>query len=348
MNRKADHVNICLKEKVESTYNYWDDISLVHTALPEVNYEDIDLSTMLFGKRLKAPLIIAAMTGGYSGAEGINKHLAAAAEHFGIGMGVGSQRPALYDKAQARTFEIIREFDIPLVIANIGAPQLIPQQKKGEVISLENVREIMEMIDADVLAVHLNYLQEVVQPEGDKNAEGCYTAIKSLAAKVPVVAKETGAGISKPVAMALKKAGVIGIDVGGLSGTSFSAVEVYRARAVDNRKREQIGLRFWDWGIPTPVSLIWANVGLPMIATGGLRNGLDVAKAIALGASAGGIARALLKPATESTEATISALDTIIEEIKVAMFLTGSANVRELGEVECVVTGRTREWLQEV
>jgi isopentenyl-diphosphate delta-isomerase len=203
----------------------------------------------------------------------------------------------------------------------------------------------MKMVGADVLAIHMNYLQEVVQPEGNTNAAGCLDMIKEVSGKYPVIAKETGCGISMLVAVGLKDAGVIGIDVGGYSGTSFSAVEFYRALAIKDKLRERLGDTFWDWGIPTPVSVIKANVGLDLIATGGIRNGLDIAKALVLGANSAGMAGELLMAATESSQRVEEKLEAIIQELKAAMFLVGAKNISELKKRKYIITGRTKEWL---
>jgi isopentenyl-diphosphate delta-isomerase len=346
-NRKEDHVKICLEEDVKAHYNFWDDIHFVHHALPEMNFSDLDTKVKVLKKQLSAPLIISAITGGYSKAETINRNLAEAASEVKIGMGVGSQRAALENPNLKETYSVVKEFDIPLVIGNVGAPQLISQED-SEILSTEKIEEAYDMIDADVLAIHLNYLQEVVQPEGNVNAKGCVTEIKHLALKYPIIAKETGSGISRKTAQALRGAGVIGIDVGGLGGTSFSGVEVYRARNKKDKLKEGIGRTFWDWGIPTPVSVVEADVGLELIATGGIRNGVDVARALSLGASAAGMAGALLKAATESSQKVIKQLEGVIHELKVTMFLTGANNLTELKRHDVVITGRTKEWMEQI
>jgi len=343
--RKSDHIDICLGEEVRAHYNHWDDISLVHQALPEIDLEGIDLAVNLFGKELKAPVIISAMTGGTERAELINRNLAWAAQELGIGFGVGSQRAAVLDPALAATYELVKEYEIPLVIGNLGAPQLVGQTD-GRLFGAAEAENAIEMVGADILAIHLNFLQEVPQPEGDTNAAGCLDAIRTLTMKYPILAKETGAGISRPVAEALKDAGVKGIDVGGLGGTSFSAVEVYRARSSGDGAREALGRLLWDWGIPTPVSLAWSDVGLPLIGTGGVRHGLDAAKAIALGASAAGLAYPLLKPAMESKEAVRDALQQLVREMRAVLFLCGAANAAEMRECGYVAHGKTREWLE--
>ena len=299
--RKAEHVNIILQENVSAEYNYWNDVRLVHNALPEIDLDDIDLGVKFLGKRLAAPLIISSMTGG-----------------FGMGKEIN---------------------------ANLGAPQLVPQEGK-RAYGLADARRAIEMIDADALIIHLNFLQEVVQPEGDRRSKGCLAAIKSLAAKFPVMAKETGAGISRETAARLKQAGVKAIDVGGLGGTSFSAVEHYRARKEASTLKERLGATFWNWGIPTPASILLSDVGLPLVATGGIRSGLDAAKGIALGATMAGMAKPMLEAARTSADAVVMELRAVIEELKAAMFLTGSTSIKELQDRPAIVSPPTASWLE--
>ncbi len=345
--RKSDHIEICAKEDLGVGYSYWDDIKLVHNALPEVDLDDIDTSTTLFGRELGAPILISAITGGYGKAEEINRTLASVAESYGLGMGVGSQRAALENPELACTYSVVKEFDIPLRIGNLGVPQLVPQGDKAP-LTVEDGRAAIEMVDAHILAIHLNYLQEVVQPEGDTVSKGGLKAIERFASSLPVMAKETGAGISRGVAVRLKRAGVRGIDVGGLGGTSFSAVEYYRARSAGDCTRANIGETFWDWGIPTPVSVALSSVGLPVVATGGVRSGLDVARAISIGASAAGLAGRILPAALEGEDALSAEVGTIIQELKAAMFLVGAKDVEAMGSANALVTGRSREWLDNV
>ena len=335
--RKREHVQISLEEDVLSHYNYWDKVKLVHNALPELNEDEIDLSTILFDKKLGAPLVISAMTGGYDGGKIINENLAATAEKFKLAMGVGSQRAALETPDLKDTYGVINDYDIPLKIANIGASQIVLWDKKK---ILENAKKIVDMIDADILAVCLNFLQEVVQPEGEAHAKGCLETIDMLSREFdkPILVKESGAGISFKVAEALKKTKIAGIDVGGAGGTSFSAVEYYRAKMKGDEQNMREGKIFWDWGIPTPTSILEVGKAtdweLPIIATGGIRNGLDAAKALILGADAAGIAHALLKPASKNSQSTIEELDMIIKELRTTMFLVGAKNVEQLSAVE--------------
>jgi len=327
--RKKEHVDIVMEKNVSHSYNYWDDFLLVHDALPEIDLNEIDTSINIFRKRLNAPIIIAGMTGGFEQAGEINERLAKAAEKYGVAMGVGSQRAGLQDEKLEKTYSVVKNYDIPLRIANIGAPQLLEWDDV-----VETSQKAVDMISAHVLAIHLNFLQEVVQPEGDRNAKGCIKKIDEIASSIstPVIIKETGAGISSKTLEKVLDTGIAGIDVGGAGGTSFAAVESYRARMKKDKIREELGKIFWDWGIPTPYSLLeiaelCKDAGLTVIATGGIRHGMDVAKAIALGADAAGSASKMLKNPMEQMELFLLSL-------KSTMFLTGCKNIEELKEVE--------------
>lgn len=345
--RKSDHVEICAKEDLSTGYYYWDDVKLVHNSVPEMDLRDIDTSVTLMGRRLSAPIVISAMTGGYGKAKEINENLAFVAERYGLALGVGSQRAALENPELAETYSVVAGFDIPLRLANLGLPQLVKQGVRMP-LDVDDCRTAMEMVDAHVLAVHLNYLQEVVQPEGDSSAKGGLAAIKKVSAQLPVLAKETGAGMSRSVALRLKNAGVKGLDIGGLGGTSFSAVEYFRARSAMDTARENIGRAFWDWGIPSPASVVLASVGLPVVATGGLRTGLDVARALCIGATSGGMAGRLLPAALEGRESLDREVRTIIDELKAAMFLVGASSVEEMAAADALIVGQTRDWLDHV
>jgi len=330
---------------VSFKYNYWDDVQLIHGAFPSFDYDEINTESVLFGKKLSAPIIIAAITGGTEKSKEINRNLAIAAEKFQIGFGVGSQRAALKNQSIMDTYSIIRDYDIPLVIGNIGAPQLVNQ--KDAAIRDEDIETCMDMINADLIAIHFNYLQEVTQIEGDLNARGVEENLRNLARKYPLIGKETGAGISNEVALKLKKIGMAGIDVGGAGGTSFAAVEYYRSQKKDDSKAE-LGKLLWNWGIPTPVCISNAQVGLPVIATGGIRNGLDVAKSLILGADSAGIAGILLKDALESSDAVIKKIESIISQLKAVMFLSDSSDISTLQQQKCIITGQTKDWFEQI
>src|SRR5690348_3130979 len=262
-------------------------------------------------------------------------------------MGVGSQRAAVVAPELAATYSVVRErAPHAFRIANIGAPQLIAQ-RRHPAFTIEEVRRAVQMIGADALALHLNFLQEAAQPEGDRRAKGCFAAFASVAASagVPVIAKETGAGISFEQARALKAAGASAIDVGGAGGSSMAAMESVRAQARGDTHTAGIGALFRDWGIPTPIAVVEARLGapdLPVIATGGVRSGLDAARAFALGATLVGIGFPFLKAASESREAVKSFLEQFLAELRVAMQLAGVANVASLQQAPVVVLGETR------
>jgi isopentenyl-diphosphate delta-isomerase len=345
--RKEEHVKICLNERVQHSHRFWEDVHLVHNALPELDMSDIDLSITLFGKKLDAPIIVAAMTGGYPGAERINRNLAKAAAKCGVGLGLGSQRAALEKPSMARTFSVVRQFGVPLVMGNVGAPQLIGQKGSGA-LALDDIMRAKEMVGADVMAVHLNFLQEVAEWDGDTQSRGCLKAIASLSGKLPIVVKETGAGISREVARRLLGTKIAGLDVGGAGGTTFAGVEVFRAHQRGDKAAERLGRTFWDWGIPAPVSVVEIREmdrSFPVIATGGVRSGLDCARAVALGASAAGAAAPLLGPARESAGAVVTEIEMLKTELRAAMFLTGSADIGALADARTVITGPCAIWL---
>lgn len=343
--RKLDHIRICLDNPMEPerTVNRpFDDLVLVHKALPEIDEMDIDTSCRFLGKRLSAPLVISAMTGGHPSVKKINVNLALAASDLGIAMGVGSQRAALEDLSLKDTFSAVRDAapDIPL-IGNIGAVQL---KRSGPQI----IDQLVEMIDADAIAIHLNFLQESIQPEGDKDASGIMDAIAAAASgPVPIIVKETGAGISKETAQCLAEAGVKIIDVSGQGGLSWAGVETYRAAEVGDSELEEMGRLFWSWGIPTPVSIAECkSAGVEVISSGGVRSGLDVAKSLSLGASLAGTALPMLKPATKDAKSVVKAMNRYLRALRISMFLTGCRRVGELESVPLVVLGRTRAWLE--
>ena len=344
--RKADHVDVTMQEEVGPARSYWDEVRLVHCSLPEVDLDEVDTSTILFGRKLSFPLIVTAITGGYPKAKKINSNLAEACAEVGIGLGVGSQRAGL-EHGDDGSYSVIKDQDVPLRIGNLGAPQLIAQKDRAAYDS-SAIQKAIDMVDAHMLAIHLNYLQEIVQPEGDTKAEGCLDAMRDAAKRFPLIAKETGAGISKDVAQRLKGIGMRGIDVSGTGGTSFSAVERHRAVKAGHARGEALGATFQYWGIPAPVATVWANVGIPVIASGGIMTGLDAARGVALGAACAGSARALLKDALESSAKVVERLETMRAEFQAALFLTGSRTVKELTGKRCVLLGETREWLSQL
>jgi isopentenyl-diphosphate delta-isomerase len=350
--RKADHLRLSATSDVDALSGPgWDDVRLVHEALPEVDQCAIDLSVEFLGHVLQAPLVIAGMTGGHVTARDVNAVLARAAERHGLAMGVGSQRAALRRPDLAYTYTVVREqAPTAFLIGNIGAPQLIAQGETPP-LSVAEVQAAVDMIRADALAVHLNFLQESVQPEGERNAFGCAAAIAGVVQNVsqPVIAKETGAGISQATALQLRQLGVKALDVGGVGGTSFAAVEGLRAEAQGATQAQRLGELFRDWGIPTPVSVVGAQSSrLPVIATGGIRTGLDAAKALALGATLVGVARPLLQAALEGDRAVDGWIGQFVYELRTALFLTGSSSLASLRQKSRVVMGQTRAWLDQL
>jgi isopentenyl-diphosphate delta-isomerase len=345
--RKADHIEVCLKEDVQSrnATTGFEDIHLVHRALAEIEREKIDLSTTVFGYKFSAPLFVGAMTGGTAKATKINAAIAETVEELHLGMGVGSQRIAIDNPKVERSFSVVREkAPTAFILANIGGPQLV--RKYG----VKEAKKAVEMVKANVLAVHLNALQEAVQPEGDTNYSNLLQNVCKLAQEldIPVIVKETGAGIAAEDAAMLEAAGVAGIDVAGAGGTSWAAVEYYRAKARQNGSSQRLGETFWDWGIPTAASLVETvqSVKIPVIASGGIRNGVDATKALALGASLVSAAYPFLKPATIGSEDVKKALSYWVEEVRNAMFLVGANSVQKLQKVPVVLTGKTAEWLK--
>jgi isopentenyl-diphosphate delta-isomerase len=327
----------------------FDDVHLVHDALPELNPGAIDTSLDFLGHRLRLPLVIASMTGGHARGGEVNALLAMAAEDAGIAMGLGSQRAALVDPGLAETYTIARHVaPTAFLIANVGVAQLAD----GGGLTVEEVERLIAMIRADALAIHLNAAQELVQPEGEPNARGWEAAIEAVSRRVsiPVIAKETGSGISARVAARLRNAGIAAIDVGGAGGTSFAQIETDRARLRGDEHRERLGRMLARWGIPTCVSVVEASrTGLPVIATGGVRSGEDAAKAMALGATAVGVARPLLEAVvTTGADGARAWIEGFGHELRAAMYLTGSAEVANLRSASKVVTGDTKQWLDQL
>jgi len=344
--RKVDHIRICLDDKAQAkkVTAGFEDIQLVHRALPEINKSKVNLSTKFLGKTFNAPIIVGAMTGGAEEAIKINTSIAEAVEKLGLGMGLGSQRAAIENKNLERTYKVAREkAPNAFLIANVGGVQLVHGY------GIKEVKRIVEMIDADAVAVHLNALQEAVQPEGQTNFKGVLAKIAEIAGAIdqPVIVKETGAGISAEDAKSLEKAGAKAIDIGGVGGTSFAAVEHYRAPKKDGETQQFIGEALWDWGIPTAVSLIESaqSVKLPLIASGGVRSGTDIAKALALNASLASLVQPILQTAIKGTKETEQKLSNLVDELRNVMFLVGVEKIADLSKTPVVITGKTAQWL---
>lgn len=350
--RKAEHLKLAARPDVDAADgSVWRDMHFEHEALPECNLDDVDLSVTFLGHRLEAPLVIAGMTGGHRAAEQINVALASAADRSGVALGVGSQRAALVNPELTSTYSIVRTIaPSAFIIGNVGIAQLLPQAS-GPALSIEQLQAAVEMVRADALAIHLNFLEESVQPEGDRRAAGGLQAIGQVASAlaVPVVVKETGAGMSRATALRLAAAGVAALDVGGSGGTSFAAIEGLRAQARHDERGHRLADSLRGWGIPTPVSIVAARAaGIPLIATGGIRSGLDGAKAIALGATLVGVARPLLVAASEGEEAVHAWVDGFLHELRSVMFLLGARTPGELRRKRLVVTGATHAWLEQL
>ncbi|MBX3030232.1 MAG: type 2 isopentenyl-diphosphate Delta-isomerase [Chloroflexi bacterium] len=346
--RKADHLRLAASDRHQSPGAGWEDIHLVHDALPVTDAEDIDLGAELLGHRLRLPLVIAGMTGGHPMARDLNADLARAAERHAIAMGLGSQRAALRDPSVANTYSVARDVAPDAVLlANVGVSQLIDQ--RGErALGASELRDAVAMIRANALVIHLNYLEESVQPEGQRRARGALEAIAAAVrtVDVPVVLKETGGGISREVAIRARDEGVAALDVGGYGGTSFASIEAERAAAAGDMERARLGETFAHWGIPTPASVAACADVLPVIATGGLRSGLDAARAIALGATAVGIGRPMLQAAMVGDGALDRWIGAFEHELRTAVFLTGGRQARDLRSARRVVMGPTAVWLQ--
>ncbi|MFH0848745.1 MAG: type 2 isopentenyl-diphosphate Delta-isomerase [archaeon] len=340
--RKIDHLRICATKDVQSSgVTGFEDLTLMHNSLPEIDAADVELGTVLLDHHLSAPLVIEAMTGGAQEAKPINKRLAAAAKEYGIAMGVGSQRAAIEKDSLVSTFSIARETaPEAFLIANIGAPQLSAGY------GVEEAKKAVEMISADALAIHLNPLQESIQPEGEAKGRGVIQKIAEIAdnVDVPLIVKETGAGISGVTAKRLREAGASAIDVSGRGGTDWAKVEAYRPRASPELISKADA--FSMWGISTVASIleVTQSTEVTVIASGGLRNGVDAAKSIALGATGAGFASQLLVAAMTNEKSLFRRIDRILDELKTAMFLTGSKTVEDLKRVDLVISGQTLNW----
>jgi len=324
--RKKEHLEICLDtEAVRGPLGTGlDRYRFVHNALPELDLDDIDLGVTFLGRRLKSPILISSMTGGFDLARKINRNLAAAAQRLGLAMGVGSQRVALEEPSVAASFQVRDIAPDILLFGNLGAVQL------NYGYTIEHCRRAVEMIGADGLILHLNVLQEAAQPEGNRNFKGLTARIADVCrqAEFPVLVKEIGSGISADVAVRLRDAGVRAIDVAGRGGTSWYTVEARRAAGGGEAKST-----FAAWGIPTDEALVQvrrAVPDLPLVASGGIRSGLDMAKCVALGADVAALGQPLLASALESADKVVEFLTGIIDEIKIAMLCAGAVDLAAL------------------
>jgi isopentenyl-diphosphate delta-isomerase len=349
--RKAEHIAAALEiGDPEAGSAGWDDVQLVHDALPGSDFDEIDLGAEFLGWRLPLPLLISGMTGGHQDALQVNRVLARAAASTGAMIGVGSQRAALADPAVVGSYAVVRE-EAPeaCVLANIGISQLVAQPG-SPALRLPDVLRAVDMVRADALAVHLNYLEELVQPEGQTRARGAGQALGELCRElaVPVIAKETGAGLSRDVALRLRDLGVRALDVGGRGGTSFAAIEARRAAAAGDMVRAATGQTFGQWGIPTAASVALCSDVLPTIAVGGVRNGLDAARALSLGAVIVGIGRPLLEQALLGADAVQSWILGFAHQLRAAVFLAGVPSARALPSARSFLRGITRQWVDEL
>lgn len=343
--RKLAHLQICLEHDVQArnVTTGLEDISFVHRATTDLNLEDIDISVEIFNKKLNVPLIISGMTGGHAFAHKLNHFLSQAVQQTKIGMGVGSQRAALEKDDVRESFDIVRK-NAPdsLIIGNIGAGQI------AQGLSYDQFQKIIEMIEADAVAIHFNPLQEAIQPEGDTKLTNLHKKATALINEIPmpVIAKEVGSGFSPKDMVVLNKIGFKAIDIQGVGGTSWAGVESIRTLSSKHKKTGEV---FWDWGIPTALSTVLAfyNFKGVIIGSGGVRTGLEIAKLIALGADAGGMAIPFLLATQEhSSEAVVRFIQEIEYQIQLACYLTSSRNLNELKKAPLIITGKTAEMMR--
>lgn len=326
--RKADHLRICLEDDVQfrQLTNGLDRYSFTHDCLPELDLGEVDLKSQFLSKTLQAPILISSMTGGTEQAKTINCRLAIAAQKYGLAMGVGSQRIAVENPDVAHTFAVRSLAPDAVLLANLGAIQL------NYTYGVEQCLRVIEILEADALILHINPLQECIQPQGDTKFKGLLAKIQQLCQQlaIPVIAKEVGNGISVKMATKLIEAGVAAIDVAGAGGTSWAKVESERA---ETNLQRRLGRTFADWGISTADCLVQIRQqypDIPLIASGGLRDGIEVAKAIALGADLAGLAFPFLQAASESESALDELIELLIAELKTVLFCTGNQNITAL------------------
>ncbi|MCD9625336.1 type 2 isopentenyl-diphosphate Delta-isomerase [Rhabdothermincola salaria] len=347
--RKRQHLELVLDGASQHARDAgWGDVHLVPRVLPGCSVAEVDLRTSFLGATLRAPVMIAGMTGGFPDAGHLNATLGEAAAELGLAVGVGSQRVALIDASVRDSFAAVRRHaPDAFVLGNVGACQLIDQDGTPGLTPADLARAV-EMVGADALAVHLNVVQELVQPEGDRSFTGLLEGVAGAvaASPVPVVAKETGAGMDRQGATALVASGVAALDVGGLGGTSFARIERDRAAALGDEHAARLGEVFADWGIPTAASVLETRtLGVPVIATGGVRSGLDAARALALGATLVGVGRPAVEAAQRGTAALVRYLEGFLDELRAALVLAGASAAGQLGSP--VLSGFTLEWARQ-
>ncbi|AEK18936.1 type 2 isopentenyl-diphosphate Delta-isomerase [Methanococcus maripaludis] len=347
--RKLEHLIVCDHCDVEyKKGTLLEDVELIHSGISNCDLDDIDTSIEIFGKKLNAPLIVAAITGGHPKAKEVNKNIAIAVEELNLGMGVGSQRAAISKSYLEDTYSVVRDHTSSLIIGNLGAVNFVEDSWDEEIIS-----KSVEMIDADAMAIHFNPLQEAIQPEGDVNFKGLnilkeiISNYNKIHGKIPFIAKQVGEGFSKKDAIFLKEIGFDAIDVGGSGGTSWAAVELYR---IKDEEQKNFSNQYFNWGIPTAASILEVNSAFsgPIIATGGIRTGIDIAKSISIGANCCGTALPILKAALKSSEAVTTVLERMIKELKTTMFLTGCNNINELKSARYILKGDLKNWKDQI
>jgi len=336
--RKKEHLDIVIKENpnfIEKSPGF-NEVELVYKTLPEIDLSEVNTSMEFLGKKFSAPLMVSGMTGGTQEAKTINEDIAAACEEVGIGFGVGSQRAMISNPELTDTYSVRQVAPNILIAGNIGITQL-------KNYTVNQVQKMLEDIDADCLAIHTNAAQEAVQPDGSPEFKGAFSQIEKFTKELnlPVYVKEVGNGISKEAAAELEKTKIAALDVGGSGGTSWTAVEYLRTQAASNS--------YWDFGIPTSLSVLEAKTGFnrDIIATGGIRNGLDLVKVLVLGASLGGIAAPAIKAQQKGgKEETIKVLKQIIQDLRIGLFLLGAKNLTELKNSQFILLGKTKDWAE--
>lgn len=341
ISRKDDHIRINLEEDVQSNLSTGlNKYQFIHNALPDIDFSSVDTEQTMFNRNVKLPILISSMTGGTEKASKINQLLASVASRYGLAMGVGSQRAAIENPQLAGTFQIRKIAPDILLFANLGAIQLNYGFGKDECI------KAVDMIEADALILHLNPLQEAIQPEGNTNFSGLLGKIESICnlQRFPVIIKEVGWGIGQQLAKKLIDVGVSAIDISGAGGTSWSQVERFR---LSDAKEIEVSESFIDWGIPTATALIEARKVLPgklIFASGGLKNGKDLSKAIALGANLAGMAGFVLKAAMVSSNYLIDSIEIFQRILRISMFVTGSSNIHDFQDNKIKLIGDLNEF----